>query len=115
MPELPEVEAARRGIAGQLLGEPIAAHRAAELGLVNRVTPESGALAGALELATLIAANGPLAVAITKQIAVSAHDWGLRHGWEEQERLTQPVYESADAREGARAFAERRAPIWTGK
>ncbi len=61
-----------------LTGEPISAQRAAELGLVNRLTPEGGALDGALELAAAIAANGPLAVAITKQIARSAPDWTSR-------------------------------------
>ena len=52
-----------------LTGDPITAQRAAELGLVNRVTAEGGALAGALELGATIAGNGPLAVAVTKQIA----------------------------------------------
>ena len=58
-----------------LTGEPITAQRAADLGLVNRLTPEGGALDAALELAATIAANGPLAVAITKQVARSAPDW----------------------------------------
>ena len=50
-----------------LTGEPIDADRAAALGLVNRLTDEGGALDGALELAAPIAANGPLAVAVTKR------------------------------------------------
>ena len=67
-----------------LTGEPITAQRAAELGLVNRLTPEGGAVDGAVELARVIAANGPLAVAITKQVARSAPDWSFEEGWDKQ-------------------------------
>ena len=52
-----------------LTGEQVSAARAAELGLVNRLVPDGTALDGALALAEVIAANGPLAVAVTKQIA----------------------------------------------
>ena len=98
-----------------LTGDPITAQRAAELGLVNRITPEGGALEGALELARTIAANGPLAVAITKQIARSAPDWSFDEGWAKQSELMQPVFVSEDATEGATAFAEKRAPVWKGR
>jgi enoyl-CoA hydratase len=98
-----------------LTGDPVSAQRAADLGLVNRLTPEGGALAGALELAARIAANGPLAVAVTKQIARSAPDWTAAQGWAEQDRLMQPVFVSEDAQEGAIAFAEKRPPVWKGR
>ncbi|MCW2866671.1 MAG: caiD 3 [Marmoricola sp.] len=98
-----------------LTGDPITAERAAQLGLVNRLTPEGGALDGALELARSIAANGPLAVAITKQIARSSSDWTLEEGWKAQYRLMEPVFTSEDAREGATAFAEKRPPVWKGR
>ncbi|GAA5146759.1 crotonase/enoyl-CoA hydratase family protein [Nocardioides marinquilinus] len=98
-----------------LTGEPITASRAAELGLVNRVTTPGLALDGALELAATIAANGPLAVAVTKQIARSARDWTTEQGWQEQDRLMQPVFVSEDAAEGAAAFAEKRPPVWKGR
>src|SRR4051794_24163122 len=87
-----------------LTGEPVPAQRAADLGLVNRVTPEGAALDAALELALLIAANGPLAVAVSKQIARSSQDWSLEEGWQRQDELLAPVFLSEDAAEGATAF-----------
>jgi enoyl-CoA hydratase len=97
-----------------LTGEPITADRAAALGLVNRLVPDGTALAGALRLAEVIAANGPLAVAVTKQIARAQADWTLSEGWQRQAEMYKPVFESMDAREGAAAFAEKRAPVWRG-
>ncbi|WP_370289879.1 crotonase/enoyl-CoA hydratase family protein [Nocardioides sp.] len=98
-----------------LTGDPITAARAAELGLVNRLTAPGGALEGAVALARTIAANGPLAVAITKQIARSASDWTTEEGWIRQGELMSPVFGSEDAQEGARAFAEKRPPVWKGR
>jgi enoyl-CoA hydratase len=97
-----------------LTGDPITAARAAELGLVNRLVPDGTALDGALALAEVIAANGPLAVAATKQIARAQADWTAAEGWQRQEELYKPVFDSADAREGAAAFAEKRVPVWHG-
>lgn len=98
-----------------LTGDPITAARAAELGLVNRVVPEGGALDGALELASAVAANGPLAVAVTKQVALASPDWSHDERWAKQGELMMPVFVSSDAAEGATAFAEKRPPRWTGK
>jgi enoyl-CoA hydratase len=95
-----------------LTGEQVTAARAAELGLVNRLVPDGKALDGALALAEVIAANGPLAVAVTKQIARAQGDWTAAEGWAAQEELYKPVFDSADAREGAVAFAEKRPPVW---
>jgi enoyl-CoA hydratase len=98
-----------------LTGEPITAARAAELGLVNRVTGDGGALDGALGLADAIAANGPLAVATSKQIAVASTEWSLAERWDKQSELVLPIFGSEDAQEGAKAFAEKRPPVWTGR
>ena len=98
-----------------LTGEPVDAERAHAVGLVNRVVDEGGALEAAVELATLIAGNGPLAVAATKQIAAATRDWPTDEGWDRQDEITRPVFTSEDAREGAAAFAERRAPVWRGR
>ncbi|HEV7210713.1 MAG TPA: crotonase/enoyl-CoA hydratase family protein [Blastococcus sp.] len=98
-----------------LTGDPLTAPRAAEVGLVNRLTPEGGALDGALEFAARIAENGPLAVAATKTIARNSADWTLDDGWRRQAELIAPVFASEDAREGSTAFAEKRAPVWKGR
>jgi enoyl-CoA hydratase len=98
-----------------LTGQPIGAERAAEIGLVNRLTDEDGALDGALALATTIAANGPLAVVATKRIARASTDWTLAEGWAAQAAIAAPVFASEDAREGATAFAEKRPPVWKGR
>jgi enoyl-CoA hydratase len=98
-----------------LTGEPIEPERAREWGLVNRVVEPGTALEAALELAAAVAANGPLAVAVSKQVARSARDWSSEEMWQRQTDLVLPVLMSADAQEGAAAFAEKRAPVWQGR
>lgn len=97
-----------------LTGDPITAERAYELGLVNHLTAAGEALDGALALASRIAENAPLAVAVSKEIARSADDWGTSDGWVAQDELAKAALESEDALEGATAFAERRDPVWRG-
>ncbi|MGZ4167196.1 MAG: crotonase/enoyl-CoA hydratase family protein [Solirubrobacteraceae bacterium] len=98
-----------------LTGDPIAAERAHGLGLVNRLTEPGGALEAALELAETIAANGPLALAATKRILTESADWPDAEFFDRQEAIAAPVRDSDDAREGATAFAEKRAPVWKGR
>ncbi|SHN16622.1 crotonase/enoyl-CoA hydratase family protein [Cryptosporangium aurantiacum] len=98
-----------------LTGDPLAAPDAHRLGLVNALTPSGGALDGAKALAARITSNGPLAVATTKQIIVRSADWTTESQWDQQWSLVEPVLHSADAKEGALAFAEKRAPVWTGR
>jgi enoyl-CoA hydratase len=98
-----------------LTGEPIGAERAHAAGLVSRVTEPGGALAGACELASAVAANGPLAVAATKRILAEAPGWPADAVWERQAEIADPVFASEDAREGATAFAEKRPPVWRGR
>jgi enoyl-CoA hydratase len=98
-----------------LTGEFFSATDAQRFGLVNRVTPASGALDGAIELAELITANAPLSIAATKEVIVRSADWTADDMWQKQQEIMQPVLGSADAREGASAFAEKRAPVWRGE
>jgi enoyl-CoA hydratase/crotonobetainyl-CoA hydratase len=98
-----------------LTGEPIDAPTACRWGLVNRVTEPGAALRVATELATLIAANAPLAVRTAKFLLTAAADWPADEAFGRQEPHVDAVRRSADAREGALAFAERRSPRWTGE
>jgi enoyl-CoA hydratase len=98
-----------------LTGDPIDAERGYELGLVNHLAEPGEALQTAVELAEAIAANGPLALAATKRILVESVDWPEAEFFARQEAIAGPVRNSEDAREGARAFAEKRAPVWEGR
>jgi enoyl-CoA hydratase/carnithine racemase len=98
-----------------LTGEPITAQRAYELGLVVELTPPGGALAAARALAASIAVNAPLAVRTSKQVVNLVQGLSLDEAFEKQRPIMQMIRESADALEGAKAFAEKRDPVWTAK
>jgi enoyl-CoA hydratase len=97
-----------------LTGEFFSAQKAYEFGVVNRLT-EGPALHGALELAAMIGANAPLAVKTSKEVIVESRLWPESEMWEKQAQYVGPIFKSEDAREGAKAFAEKRAPKWQGK
>ncbi len=98
-----------------LTGEPMTADEAHHFGLVNRVVHEGQALQHATELAGLIAANAPLAVEASKRVTLESAQWPADEAFARQGAIVQPVFDSADAREGALAFAERRQPRWSGR
>jgi enoyl-CoA hydratase len=98
-----------------LTGEPILAQRGHELGLVNRLAEPGAALDDALALAEVIAQNGPLALAASKRILTESVDWPEAEFFQRQGEIAGPVMGSQDAREGATAFAEKRAPVWKGR
>jgi enoyl-CoA hydratase len=98
-----------------LTGEPLDTQRAYDLGLINRLTEPGEALAEAISLAERIAANGPLAVTATKEILKRQFYWGEEEFWDLQDELTEHVFTSRDAREGALAFTEKRQPEWEGQ
>ena len=97
-----------------LTGKAMSAADARHWGLVNRLTQPAGALDGARALAAEISANGPLAVRMTKRIMTESPSWPAAELWERQSDILEQVIATDDAREGALAFSEKRAPRWTG-
>jgi enoyl-CoA hydratase/carnithine racemase len=104
-------------VAMQLLltGDPVDAHRAFEIGLVNEVVPLADLRDTAQALAARIAANAPLSVRAAKATVGLVAQLPLAQAYEEAERIWRPVYESADAQEGPAAFRDRRTPVWQGR
>ena len=97
-------------------GDPISAERAYDVGLVNELCEPGQAFECGMALAKIIASNAPLAVQASKAIVRDALDLDEAAGWELQDRIGMPVvHETEDAREGARAFAEKRPPVWKGR
>jgi len=98
-----------------LTSDPILAEEAKEWGLVARLAEPGQAAAVALELAERIARNAPLAVAASKQIIRQTRGLTEKDSWVMQAPQMARVFTSEDAKEGPRAFAEKRAPKWTGR
>jgi enoyl-CoA hydratase/carnithine racemase len=97
-----------------LTGETIGAARAYELGLVNAVVPPEDVFATALALAEKIAANAPLALIAVKELTrLAATDAAA--AWSRLDHWRQAVFHSEDAKEGAMAYVEKRAPVWSGR
>ncbi len=97
-----------------LTGDPIEATRAYELGLVNRIT-DGPAIEVARELAASIAENGPLALIASKGIIRDSWLWPIEEINEYQNPYIAHIFSSEDAKEGARAFAEKRKPNWQSR
>jgi enoyl-CoA hydratase len=98
-----------------LTGGMYPAARMAELGLVSRLAEAGKATEQALALAEQIAANGPLAVQTAKSIISQSRDWRQSDLFDLQRPRIAGIFTSADAKEGATAFAEKREPVWQGK
>ena len=98
-----------------LTGDPITAERGYELGIVNRLADPGAAVEVALAFAAEIAVNAPLALMASKQILEAQWEWEGADAWMRQREIVDPVFHSADAREGATAFAEKREPVWRGE
>lgn len=98
-----------------LTGEHYPAERLHAAGLVSRLVPAGQALAAARELAARVALGAPLALAATKRVISQSADWQSSEAFARQGEIISPVFTSADAMEGAIAFAEKRAPAWRGE
>ncbi len=97
-----------------LTGDPISAEKAAEYGMVARIAEPGKAVDEAIALATRIAKNAPLSVAASKRMIADSFGRTEEEFWKHQGPLIRDILASDDAKEGPRAFAEKRAPQWSG-
>ncbi len=109
-----------RKVALELLmtGEPLSASDACKWGLINQVVDDGAVLDAALALAARVTVNAPLSVQASKRIAYGVDDGvivGDEPGWERTTREMRSLMRSEDAKEGPRAFAEKREPVWQAR
>lgn len=101
-----------------LTGAPISADTALRWGMVNQVVPDDQVLDAALDLAASVARNAPLAVQTSKRLVQQGQslgsDWSAE-AWAASDREIRAIMRSEDAKEGPRAFAEKRIPRWSGR
>jgi enoyl-CoA hydratase len=98
-----------------LTADPITAVQAHAYGLVSRLAEPGQAVDVAMALAERIARNAPLSVAASKTIIKGSQGMTEAEAWEYQRPFMAKVFSSEDAKEGPRAFAEKRPPTWTGR
>ncbi|WP_030829482.1 crotonase/enoyl-CoA hydratase family protein [Streptomyces hygroscopicus] len=95
-----------------LTGRPYPAEEAARIGLIGHVVPDGTALEKALEIAGLINANGPLAVEAVKASVYETAEMTEADGLRSELTRGWPIFDTADAKEGSKAFAEKRPPVY---
>ena len=97
-----------------LTGDPVTAQEALAIGLINRVVPHAELIPTARAIAERICRNGPLAVRSIKQAVIEAYNRPWEEAFAIESKISGVVLASDDAKEGPRAFAEKREPRFTG-
>ncbi|MBV9283288.1 MAG: enoyl-CoA hydratase/isomerase family protein, partial [Acidimicrobiia bacterium] len=98
-----------------LTAERFPAQRALELGLINEIVPREQLMDKAHEWARRITANAPLAVQATKESVLKGLLVDLEEAYKIESKISGRVFQTEDAKEGPKAFAEKRPPVWQGK
>lgn len=98
-----------------LTADMIDAQRALEMGLLNKVVPADELLDAAYDYAHRIVENAPLAVFATKQSAIESLSLDLDAAFDNESRHSDRIFATADAKEGPKAFLEKRPPVWHGR
>lgn len=98
-----------------LTGEPITAKEALQIGLINKVVPHEQLMSEAERYADIICQNGPLAVQNTKKAVIELLNLPLDEAFRKESSYARDVFTSSDAKEGIKAFAEKRKPIFKGE
>lgn len=112
---LPRLIPPRIAMQAALTGDRLSAEELHRHGLVNILVEPGEALGAARALARRIIANAPLAVAASKRVIVEQRNWSDQESFQRQEAITGHLLSTADAREGATAFKEKRLPRWEGR
>ena len=97
-----------------LCADQIDAQRALQMGLLNAVVSEEALLDKAFEYAARITKNAPLAIQATKRSVLEGLKLDMREAYRNEARISREVFATEDAKEGPRAFAEKRPPRWSG-
>ena len=98
-----------------LCADEVPAPRALEMGLLNQIVPKDQLLDAAYTMARRITVNAPLAVQATKESVLRCLGLPLDEAFKLESELSSMVFQSEDAKEGPKAFAEKRKPVWQGK
>lgn len=98
-----------------LIGDPITAQQALQIGLINRVVPRANLMEAAMAVAERLCQNGPLAIRAIKESAQKCYDIPVEHAYFLETFLAGQVFGTKDAIEGATAFVEKRKPVFVGK
>ncbi len=98
-----------------LTAERFPAERALELGLLNEIVPEEELMEKAIDWAKRITANAPLAVQATKESVMRGLALELNEAYKVESKIASTVFQTEDAKEGPKAFAEKRDPVWSAK
>jgi enoyl-CoA hydratase len=98
-----------------LCADRVDAQRAYEMGLLNAVVPEDALLDTAFEYAARITKNAPLAIQATKRSVLEGLTVDMSEAYRNESRISREVFGTEDAKEGPRAFAEKRSPRWSGR
>ncbi len=98
-----------------LTAERFPAERALELGLLNEIVPEAELRKKAFEWASRITANAPLAVQVTKESVMRGLALDLDEAYKVESKIASEIFQTEDAKEGPKAFAEKREPKWRAR
>ncbi len=98
-----------------LCADRIPATKAFQMGLLNEVCPPDRLMERADDYAARICANGPLAVRKTKESVLRGLATDMREAFKIESAISGEVFSSEDAKEGPKAFAEKRPPVWKGR
>ncbi|MFQ5420778.1 MAG: enoyl-CoA hydratase/isomerase family protein, partial [Anaerolineae bacterium] len=112
---LPRLIGITRALDMILTARRISAEEALQAGLISRLAPKGEALDAAIEVAESICENAPLAVRAAKEAVIRGMDLGLEEGLRLEQFLAEPLRHTEDAKEGPRAFAEKRKPDFQGR